>query len=108
MDKALRDKGLAMRKAVLGEDYVNKSLASADAFNGPFQEIQSSKLLARILILGSGIAECGASGFCSCLLLLMLTRRTRGDVHQLLGRQRRIDPMLCLPTGMLCRDSSQL
>jgi len=39
MDKALRDKGLAMRKAVLGEDYVNKSLASADAFNGPFQEI---------------------------------------------------------------------
>ena len=39
MDKALRDKGLAMRKAVLGEDYVNKSLASADAFNAPFQEI---------------------------------------------------------------------
>ena len=39
MDKALRDKGLAMRKAVLGEDYVNKSLGSADAFNGPFQEI---------------------------------------------------------------------
>ena len=39
MDKALRDKGLAMRKAVLGEEYVNKSLASADAFNGPFQEI---------------------------------------------------------------------
>src|SRR6266581_1930771 len=28
-----------MRKAVLGEDYVNKSLASADTFNGPFQEI---------------------------------------------------------------------
>ena len=39
MDKALRDKGLAMRKAVLGEDYVNKSMASADSFNGPFQEI---------------------------------------------------------------------
>jgi 4-carboxymuconolactone decarboxylase len=39
MDKALRDKGLANRKAVLGEDYVKKSLASADSFNGPFQEI---------------------------------------------------------------------
>ena len=39
MDKALRDKGLANRKAVLGEDYVNKSMASADSFNGPFQEI---------------------------------------------------------------------
>ena len=39
MDKTLRDKGLANRKAVLGEDYVNKSMASADTFNGPFQEI---------------------------------------------------------------------
>ena len=39
MDKTLRDKGLANRKAVLGEDYVNKSMASADSFNGPFQEI---------------------------------------------------------------------
>ena len=39
MDKALRDKGLAMRKAVLGEEYVNKSLASADQFSAPFQEI---------------------------------------------------------------------
>jgi 4-carboxymuconolactone decarboxylase len=39
MDQALRDKGLATRKAVLGEEYVNRSLASADAFNAPFQEI---------------------------------------------------------------------
>ena len=39
MDKALRDKGLANRKAVLGEEYVNKSMAAADSFNQPFQEI---------------------------------------------------------------------
>ena len=39
MDKALRDKGLANRKAVLGEEYVNKNLATADSFNGPFQDI---------------------------------------------------------------------
>src|SRR5262249_10250771 len=39
MDKALRDKGLAVRKAVLGEAYVDASLATADAFNAPFQEI---------------------------------------------------------------------
>jgi len=39
VDKALRDKGLAIRKAVLGEDYVTKSAAAADDFNGPFQEI---------------------------------------------------------------------
>ena len=34
MDKALRDKGFANRKAVLGEDYVNKAMAAADSFNG--------------------------------------------------------------------------
>ena len=39
MDKALRDKGLANRKAALGEEYVNKNLATADDFNGPFQDI---------------------------------------------------------------------
>ena len=39
MDKALQAQGLANRKAVLGEDYVNKSMASADGFNAPFQDI---------------------------------------------------------------------
>lgn len=39
MDKELQAKGLANRKAVLGEDYVNKNMASADSFNGPFQDI---------------------------------------------------------------------
>ncbi|NJO35195.1 MAG: 4-carboxymuconolactone decarboxylase, partial [Rhodospirillales bacterium] len=39
MDKALREKGIANRKAVLGEEYVNKAMASADGFNQPFQDI---------------------------------------------------------------------
>ena len=39
MDKALRDKGLANRKAVLGEAYVEQAIAAADPFNAPFQEI---------------------------------------------------------------------
>lgn len=39
MDKELQAKGLANRKAVLGEDYVNKNMAAADGFNGPFQDI---------------------------------------------------------------------
>lgn len=39
MDRELRDKGLAMRKRVLGDAYVEKSMASADGFNAPFQEI---------------------------------------------------------------------
>ena len=39
MDKELQAKGMANRKAVLGEDYVNKAMASADSFNAPFQGI---------------------------------------------------------------------
>ena len=39
MDSDLFEKGLAKRKATLGADYVEKSLAAADAFNRPFQEL---------------------------------------------------------------------
>ncbi len=39
MDKERFDKGLAARKAVLGEAYVEKSLANASEFAMPFQEI---------------------------------------------------------------------
>jgi 4-carboxymuconolactone decarboxylase len=33
------DKGLSIRKAVLGEDYVTRSFESADDFNRPLQEL---------------------------------------------------------------------
>jgi 4-carboxymuconolactone decarboxylase len=39
MDRDLRNKGLANRKKVLGDAYVEKSMQSADDFNRPFQEI---------------------------------------------------------------------
>ncbi len=39
MDKALWEKGLAKRKAVLGAEYVDKSMASATEFNKPFQDM---------------------------------------------------------------------
>lgn len=39
MDKARFEAGLAARKAVLGEDYVERSLAQADDFNRDFQEV---------------------------------------------------------------------
>ena len=39
MDKPMFDKGLAIRKAVLGADYVERSLAAADDFNMPIQEM---------------------------------------------------------------------
>jgi 4-carboxymuconolactone decarboxylase len=39
MNKELFEKGLAIRKSVLGEEYVNKSIAAADDFNRPLQEL---------------------------------------------------------------------
>lgn len=39
MDKKMHDKGLEVRKAVLGEAYVNNALENVDDFNRPFQEM---------------------------------------------------------------------
>ena len=39
MDKEMYEKGLAIRRAVLGADYVDKAIASADDFNRPLQEL---------------------------------------------------------------------
>jgi 4-carboxymuconolactone decarboxylase len=37
--KDLYDSGLAIRREVLGAEYVDRSIQSADDFNGPFQEL---------------------------------------------------------------------
>jgi len=39
MDKKRWEIGLAKRKAVLGHEYVDKAMSSADDFNKPFQDI---------------------------------------------------------------------
>ena len=39
MNQDLFEKGLAMRKSVLGADYVDKALAAADDFTRPIQEL---------------------------------------------------------------------
>ena len=39
MDKATYDKGLAVRRAVLGEEYVDAALKSTDDFNRPLQDM---------------------------------------------------------------------
>ena len=39
MDQKTHDKGLEIRKAVLGEAYVENALKNADDFNKPFQEL---------------------------------------------------------------------
>ena len=42
MDDDLFEKGLAMRKTVLGAEYVEKHLAAADDFTRPFQEAMTA------------------------------------------------------------------
>ena len=39
MSKEVFDRGLAIRKDVLGKEYVEKSIATADDFNLPMQEL---------------------------------------------------------------------
>lgn len=41
MDKKTYDVGLEIRKSVLGKEYVEKSLQSADDFNLPLQELMT-------------------------------------------------------------------
>ena len=39
MGKDVYDRGLAIRKSVLGEEYVNRALANKDEFTGPLQDL---------------------------------------------------------------------
>ncbi|MGY3618689.1 carboxymuconolactone decarboxylase family protein [Bradyrhizobium sp. USDA 10063] len=39
MDQKTHDKGLDIRKAVLGEAYVSNALKNVDSFNKPFQDL---------------------------------------------------------------------
>src|SRR6188472_2295611 len=39
MDQKLYDKGLGIRKAVLGEAYVSNALKNVDSFNKPLQDL---------------------------------------------------------------------
>ena len=41
MDKKLMEAGLKVRREVLGDEYVDRSMKNADEFNKPFQEIVS-------------------------------------------------------------------
>ncbi len=41
MDQKVYDKGMEVRTAVLGKEYVENAMRSADDFNKPFQEVVS-------------------------------------------------------------------
>ena len=39
MDKAMHDKGMSVRRAVLGDEYVDAAMKNVDDFNQPLQDI---------------------------------------------------------------------
>ena len=47
MDKALYDRGMTMRRKVLGDEYVDRAVANTDDFNRQFQELLTDLLLGR-------------------------------------------------------------
>jgi 4-carboxymuconolactone decarboxylase len=47
-DAPLYDKGLAMRREVLGTEYVDRSIANADAFTQPFSKARHRMVLGEI------------------------------------------------------------
>ena len=49
MDKALYDRGMTMRRKVLGDEYVDRAVANTDDFNRQFQELLNDLLLGRRL-----------------------------------------------------------
>ena len=55
MDKKTHDKGLEIRKAVLGEAYVTNALKNVDDFNTPFQDT------AQRILLGRGLGPRGTA-----------------------------------------------
>jgi len=39
MDKAMHDKGMSVRRAVLGDEYVDAAMKNVDDFNQPLQDV---------------------------------------------------------------------
>ena len=52
MDKPLYDRGMTMRRKVLGDEYVDRAVANTDDFNRQFQELLNDV---------SAGARCGAT-----------------------------------------------
>jgi 4-carboxymuconolactone decarboxylase len=79
MDKELHDKGLAVRRQVLGEAYVSKSMASADAFNAPFQAILNEYCWG--IAWGDERLPPKTRSMLNVVLLAALNRMTEWELH---------------------------
>jgi 4-carboxymuconolactone decarboxylase len=79
MDKALYDKGLEIRKEVLGEDYVNRNINNVTDFNRHFQEMVTE--YAWRGIWGDETLEKKTRSFINLAMLAALGRATEFELH---------------------------
>ncbi|MCB1547099.1 MAG: carboxymuconolactone decarboxylase family protein, partial [Hyphomicrobiaceae bacterium] len=79
MDRALYEKGLAKRKATLGDEYVEKSLAAAGEFNKPFQDILNEYCWG--LVWGDERLPAKTRSMLNLAMLASLNRMTEWELH---------------------------
>ena len=80
MDKQLFDAGLASRKKVLGAEYVDKSINSADDFNREFQRIVTEYCWGEVWAKGKALSDKQRSMNNLCLLAA-LNRQHEFELH---------------------------
>ena len=79
MDKALYDKGLSIRKQVLGEDYVNRNINNVSDFNRHFQEMVTEYAWGGVW--GDDALEKKTRSLINLAMLAALGRATEFELH---------------------------
>jgi 4-carboxymuconolactone decarboxylase len=80
MDKQLFDAGLASRKAVLGAEYVDRSINGADDFNRDFQRIVTEYCWGEVWAKGKALSDKQRSMNNLCMLAA-LNRPHEFELH---------------------------
>jgi 4-carboxymuconolactone decarboxylase len=79
VDRELHAKGLAVRKDVLGAEYVDKSMAAADGFNAPFQGILNEYCWG--MVWGDERLPRKTRSMLNLAMLASLNRMTEWELH---------------------------
>jgi 4-carboxymuconolactone decarboxylase len=79
MDKERFDRGLAVRKEVLGAEYVENTLANADEFSHDFQEMLTEYCWGAIW--GDGALERKTRSMLNVVMLAALNRMHEWELH---------------------------
>lgn len=79
MDKALHDKGLQVRKEVLGEEYVDRAIKGATDFNRHFQEVVTEYCWG--MVWGSDVLPKKIRSILNLGMLAALNRPQEFEIH---------------------------